>query len=58
MLPLVIAPWQIAMPIFILIILVLALVINSTIRRRKKNKALMNLYNDNKSKEPSDSNSK
>ena len=36
MLPLVIAPWQIAMPIFILIILVLALVINSTIRRRKK----------------------
>jgi hypothetical protein len=55
MLTLLIAPWQVAMPLFILFLLVVVLIVNSSIRRRKRNKALMDIYKDNEKDGSTDS---
>jgi hypothetical protein len=55
MLPLVIGPWQIALPFFLLIVVVVVLIVNSSVRRKRRNKAMMNIYKNTEKREAGNS---
>jgi membrane protein implicated in regulation of membrane protease activity len=48
---LLIAPWQIAMPFFLLFVLVIVLIVNSSIRRKRRNRAITDMYQGKTNKE-------